>query len=92
MARCGNEFKVKLPANLKGYAEKFPYGWIGQEVPPAGISGEGYVQSIEFRDSQRFIRFGRPFVPDLKTGIVATDADNGMWIPDRLLAPADIAQ
>ncbi len=89
MTKRGNEFQVRIPVNLGGFAEKFPFGRIGEEVPPRGISEEDYPRTAEFREGQRFIRFGRPFRPDVESETTLTDADNGMWIPDRLLVEAD---
>jgi len=75
-----HEFRVRIPNDFEGFAEKesFPLGWIGEEV-----------RRIEPREGQKYLRFGRPFRPNLQTGVVVTDDDNGMWIPIQLLESAD---
>jgi len=75
-----HEFRVRVPSSISGFEKErnFPVGWIGEEV-----------RRMEPREGQRYLRFNRPFRPNLQTGVVVTDEDNGMWIPNQLLESAD---
>ena len=84
-----NEFQVRA-LSLNDYAEAIPFGWIGEEVSPTGMSVEEYPRTAEFQEGHRYLRFSRPFrVYGGEEPKILTDPDNGMWIPDRLLIYAD---
>ncbi len=87
-----NEFQVRA-RSLRDYVETVPFGQIGEEVPPQGVSAKDYPLTAEFREGNRYLRFGRPFrvYGGEVSPRILTDAENGMWVPDRLLVTTEIA-
>ena len=79
------EYQVKVPADLAGFNERFPFGKTGEEVLPPGVTEWKYYEELVVVDGMRYLRFHRPVTDDITKGTVLTDSANGMWIPTRLL-------
>lgn len=79
------EYQVQRPATLAGFEEHFPFGRIGEEVLPSGLTDWRSYEERVVADGMRYLRFPRPISDDILRGTILTDSENGMWIPTRLL-------